>query len=139
MIKKIERFDGEYRWLSNFYRCEIVYGGKVWPSAEHLFQACKTLDYGEREKMRLMRSPGEVKRYARKLALRPDWEKIKIDVMREVVRRKFLNPLLRSKLMLLEGVEIIEGNSWGDRFWGVCEGKGLNWLGRILMDERRKI
>jgi len=139
IMKKIELFRNEFGWLSNFWKVEIWYGGKRWSSVEHLFQACKTLDYEEREKMRLMGSPGDVKRYARKLALRPDWEKIKLDVMRECIRRKFLNPELRVKLLNLKGYELVEGNNWGDKYWGVCNGVGENWLGKILMSERDKI
>lgn len=31
---------------------------------------------------------------------------------------------------------LIEGNTWGDRFWGVCEGFGQNHLGHVLMRVR---
>jgi predicted NAD-dependent protein-ADP-ribosyltransferase YbiA (DUF1768 family) len=30
----------------------------------------------------------------------------------------------------------VEGNSWGDTYWGVCKGKGQNKLGHILMQVR---
>jgi len=29
------------------------------------------------------------------------------------------------------------GNHWGDRYWGVCDGKGENNLGKIQMGIRR--
>lgn len=137
MIKKIMKFDGDYRWLSNFYPVEIMYGKEIWPSAEALYQGLKTVDMKERELMRRMATPGMCKRYGKKLALRPDWEKIKLEVMKEVIRRKFLNPTLRAKLLATGDALLEEGNYWGDRFWGVCEGKGENWLGRILMEERK--
>lgn len=37
--------------------------------------------------------------------------------------------------------ELIEGNTWGDKFWGAVWDKelgwvGQNWLGKLLMEER---
>jgi hypothetical protein len=40
------------------------------------------------------------------------------------------------KLLATEYVELIEGNNWGDTFFGVCNGEGENWLGRLLMNLR---
>ena len=34
---------------------------------------------------------------------------------------------------------LIEGNTWGDRFWGVCGGTGMNHLGRLLMEVREEL
>ena len=36
-------------------------------------------------------------------------------------------------------MELIEGNVWNDTFWGVCNGKGHNHLGKILMKVRDEI
>ena len=33
----------------------------------------------------------------------------------------------------------IEGNTWNDTFWGVCNGQGQNWLGKILMLVRSEL
>lgn len=35
--------------------------------------------------------------------------------------------------------ELIEGNTWGDRIWGVCDGVGENRLGKILMRVRAEM
>lgn len=43
---------------------------------------------------------------------------------------------LAEKLVATSPAELIEGNTWGDRFWGVCNGKGFNHLGRLLMQRR---
>jgi len=54
--------------------------------------------------------------------------------MYEVVSAKFLqNPPLMFKLIHTDDQELIEGNSWGDTYWGVCRGSGQNKLGKILM------
>ena len=89
----------------------------------------------ERERF-LGLSGGRAKRLGR-VELRSDWEEVKIEVMREVLRCKFSqNPDLKAKLIATGDAELIEGNNWNDRFWGVCRGVGQNHLGRLLMELR---
>ena len=46
--------------------------------------------------------------------------------------QKFLqHPHLIEMLLQTGDEELVEGNKWGDRFWGVCKGKGENHLGKI--------
>lgn len=45
----------------------------------------------------------------------------------------------RDQLLATGGVELIEGNDWGDAFWGVCGGYGQNWLGVLLMLVRSEL
>jgi len=134
----IGEFRKQFYFLSNFFASEISYGGKAYPTAEHLFQSLKTTDPQLREKIRLAEKPGDAKRLGRALALREDWESIKLDVMREVLRRKFSNPSLKERLLATGSAELVEGNTWNDTFWGVCDGKGENWLGKLLMELRRQ-
>lgn len=69
--------------------------------------------------------------------LRPDWEKVKIPIMREIkVLQYFQNPEQIWKLMATGERPLIEGNKWHDTFWGVCNGKGENHLGKIQMEIR---
>lgn len=134
---KIAKFSGENAFLSNFFACFIMHDGIMYPSVEHAFQASKTLRLGERHKIADTTTPGDAKRLGRKVTLHPDWEQCKIGVMSELVLYKFAsNPDLRSKLLGTGDAELIEGNTWGDTFWGVCEGEGQNHLGRILMQVR---
>lgn len=73
------------------------------------------------------------------MSLRPDWEYIRVDVMTELVRKKFSQEPLRSQLIATGDAELIEGNWWNDTFWGVCNGVGENNLGKILMKVRDEI
>ncbi len=86
-------------------------------------------------------SPSKAKRLGRGVSLRPNWENIKLQVMKDIVRAKFTqNTDLR--IMLVQGTgdaELIESNDWGDEFWGVCDGKGENHLGKILMEVREEL
>lgn len=139
----IGKFEGKYRFLSNFFEVVIYYDGVAFRSAENAYQASKTADRALQESFQEMR-PADAKRAGRKLTLRED---LKLDSMSEIVHAKFTQHRdLRRRLMDTEDQELIEGNWWHDEFWGVCEclgeklgcgaGNGRNWLGRILMAER---
>lgn len=137
----ITSFDGEYRFLSNFWMAPVEYEGMVYPSSEHAYQAAKTLNKDLRGAFAEITSPGAVKKLGQTIAMRPDWEDVKINVMRDIVTAKFeQNPELMEKLMATKGHELVEGNTWGDTFWGECPlGKGRNELGKILMSIRDDI
>lgn len=135
-MSKIDSFSKEYEFLSNFYSQEITYDGIKYPTNEHAFQAAKTLDLEERKVISSLPTPGQAKRAGRRVSLRPDWEEVKFDVMKEIVILKFINPALKEKLLATGDSELIEGNTWNDRCWGVCKGVGQNNLGRILMEVR---
>lgn len=135
----IVSFDGPNRFLSNFYPCVIVFEGIKYHSAEHAYQASKTNNKDIRYSISLIDTPGQAKRAGRRLVLREDWESVKIDVMREILEEKFSIPELRNKLKNTGKLKLIEGNHWGDTFWGVCNGKGQNNLGKLLMEIRDSI
>jgi ribA/ribD-fused uncharacterized protein len=134
----IDKFDDEYRFLSNFYSCRVIYGGIEYPSSEHAFQAAKSIDLSTRLTVRDLPTASQAKRYGRhKIKLRDDWDELKIDIMRHIVFLKFVQNIdLRDKLIQTSPRELIEGNDWGDTFWGTVNGVGENWLGKILMDIR---
>lgn len=136
---KIDSFSGEHEFLSNFMHSEIEYEGGTYPTVEHAFQAAKTLDKEERKGVREKKTPGQAKRAGRKVKLRPHWDNMKCMVMHNLLVKKFENEYLREKLLATGDAELIEGNTWGDKFWGVCKGEGENNLGRILMKVREKL
>ena len=97
-MKKINSFDGEFAFLSNFYDSEITDGVRKYPTVEHYFQAMKALDNKKRDAIAHASTPGQAKRLGRKTELRKDWESIKIEVMRNALIKKFAIPELRAKL-----------------------------------------
>lgn len=130
----IDRFNGEYAFLSNFHPSTVKLYGRNYPTVEHAFQAAKTLSELERTAIRHATTPGRAKRLGRRCTLRPDWDEIKIDVMDRLLRRKFdPGSNLWHMLQATAPHELVEGNTWNDRFWGVCRGVGQNHLGRLLM------
>jgi len=140
MTEPIKSFQGEHRWLSNFWTCRIVTSWGVFPSVEHAYVAAKTTDENIRREIAALPTPGGVKRFGRTMFIRRDWSVIKLSVMEEAVRAKFMqHPELAAKLRATGNAELIEGNTWGDRFWGVFKGQGENHLGKILMKVREEM
>lgn len=134
----ISSFSGKHEFLSNFSPCSVWMEGVEYSSVEHAYQAAKTTDKTWREKIRLEPSPAKAKRIGRKVPLRPDWDVHRLAVMEALLWQKFLIEPFRT-LLLGTGTEtLVEGNTWGDRFWGVC-GEGENHLGRILMKIRQAL
>ena len=139
-MDRITSFSGQYRWLSNFYPARVVDGGTEFSTLEHAFQAAKTTDVGWRARILAAAGPGDAKRLGRKVPLRRDWEAVKVSVMRGLLVQKFADPDLRDRLLATGDVELVEGNDWGDRFWGESPvGAGQNWLGRLIMSVRNQI
>ncbi len=150
---KIDSFVGAWDFLSNFYLSVVGYEGVKYASVEHAYQAAKTLDLKKREVLSLDFNPnlhpGHAKRIGRKFKLRPDWEEIKISVMRELLIQKFSQLRLGQKLLPTMNAELVEGNWRPDAFWGVCMGRGCgvgphepcgeNHLGALLMEVRSLI
>lgn len=137
MTAPIDSFVGGYEFLSNFYPSTIIYSGEVYSTVEHAYQAAKVIDPMWEERIRTASTPNQAKKIGRRAPLRVTWENDKVAVMRELVHLKFRIPELRERLIETDPAELIEGNWWGDTFWGVCKGKGENMLGMLLMEERR--
>ena len=139
MKDAITEFKGEYRWLSNFWPCLIIKGDYTYPSTENAYQASK---FTETNRVFFTTcSPAKSKERGSKLLALPDnWEAKKIEIMRVLIRQKFRVGTFNAELLIKTGdCLIVEGNSWGDTFWGVCDGKGENHLGRILMTQRENL
>ncbi len=135
-MEKILGFNGNYVYLSNFYKCEVYFEGIKYSSVENAYQSAKTLDVDQRLLISNM-TASESKKYSKNLVIREDWENIKYFIMFDLVFQKFYkNYDLMNKLLLTGDSYIEESNWWGDIVWGVCNGVGENKLGKILMQVR---
>jgi len=132
-------FQGEYRWLSNFSPCLVVLDGETYASTEHAYQAAKTLNLDQRKQIMRMAHASAAKRAGRYVAMRLDWDTVKISVMRNLLQQKFAQTPYRELLLATGNHLIIEGNTWGDVFWGVCLGVGENNLGKLIMEIRASL
>lgn len=135
----INRFRGSHFFLSNFYFCFVNLDGELYPSVEHAYQAAKTLNKSKRFTIQTAKDPATAKRLGRRVSHRRDWKEVKLSVMEGLLKQKFSDGELRQRLINTGNEEIIEGNTWGDTFWGVCNGKGENQLGKLLMKIREEI
>lgn len=138
-MNDIPFFQGKYRWLSNFWPCTILLDGEPYSTVEHAYQAAKTEIIIERIRIRMVSSPGLAKKLGRKVTISFDWDKRKLDVMRFLLIQKFEDKELRDKLIETGDTILIEGNYWGDKYWGVCNYEGENNLGKLLMEIRSNI
>ena len=147
-MRIIDRFTGEYEFLSNFYPSVIWENGINYPTNEHFFQASKTNDRVEKVLVAGASTPGRAKRYGKSMVtLRPDWEVVKEKVMYEGLKKKFADPTLKAKLLATNDAYLEEGNFHCDNHWGVCKcdkcqasgAVGLNRLGILLMKLREDI
>ena len=136
-------FRGGDHFLSNFYPFAVDYDGVTYLTVEHAYQAAKTPPV-HRWRIQAAAHPSDAKRLGRKVPLRQDWEVVKNDVMKGLLRQKFSKAGLAMRLLETGTLVIIEGNNWGDRYWGVCEGSdgrhtGKNVLGLMLMEIREEM
>lgn len=137
---KITEFRGQWTKLSNYSLCSVWFDGHIYNSVEHAYQAAKTLDENERRHIRHLASPNQAKKAGRDATIRPDWDDVKVDIMRQLLEEKFSQEPERSVLLSTGNAELVEGNWWGDQFWGQCPvGVGQNWLGRLLMEIRENL
>ena len=149
----IDCFDGEFRWLSNFY----MYGDGL--SVEHVYQASKPhkdamwiVPEGDQvkhvtwqERILACKTPGAAKRVGQQAPLRKDWDKLRLEVMYNALVEKFNIRQLGDWLVATGEIPLIEGNYWHDNYWGdcfcrKCKGtRGMNHLGILLMRVRKEL
>lgn len=136
---------GPWWFLSNFARSPITIDGITYRTVEHAYQAHKTLDITERRRIAAIPTPGAAKRAGQRVALRGNWERVKLSVMLECLRLKFADPELEDALLSSGDRELIEGNTWHDNTWGNCicprcrATSGQNLLGKLLMQVRSEL
>lgn len=136
-MTKINSFRGKYYFLSNMYPCKVRVAGYIFECSEAAFQACKC-----KEAMpQFVGLDGyAAKKLGRKVNLINNWDNLKLEYMRYVIVYKFSQNKDLAKMLIETGdAELIEENTWGDTYWGVCNGVGENHLGKLLMETRDKL
>jgi len=165
---RIDSFTGVYRFLSNFYLSNVVHYVFNYPSVECAYQSAKSYDFLHKQNCfagfyctnldqaeycsRWAKKAGRMIPTLPKLsssisALRTDWDDVKLSIMKDLLEQKFtaqhsltkFDNQLADMLLSTGQSELIEGNWWGDTYWGVCRGVGENHLGKLLMEIRSKL
>ncbi len=135
-------FAGELAFLSNFdqtpFRMPLL--DVEVASAEHAFNALKTVDPRQQRYVLEAPTPGESKRRGRWVALRRGWDiGGRVWTMQRVLTAKFTVPALSVLLADTGDLRLVETNHWHDQFWGSCfcpqheQIPGTNMLGELLM------
>lgn len=123
-----------------------------WPTVEHFYQAQKfskvddPLAIDAMDRIRTAPAPEEAARIGRTLQrscphlIRPDWNSVKMAVMRAAVVAKMkAHPAVAMLLRSTSGCEVQE-DSPHDAIWGVGrDGDGTNLLGKMFMEIRDEI
>ena len=139
-MNTIESFRDEFFFLSNMYPIDITYKDTQFNSVEKGYQYYKTSSTKEQIKILKCDDPKKCKTIGKSFKhIREDWNQVKLGIMYNLLWLKFNHPPLKEALLLTKGYELIEGNLWGDTWWGVCDGIGENYLGKLLMKVRSEI
>ena len=150
----INEFRGKNLFLSSFFPfvgsertpaeppAPILWKGQSYLTREHLYQAAKTTNLDEVGRIRSASSPALAKYLGKHCTLRPGFVEMQLDIMEQIVTAHFMqHPYLALRLLRTEDQELVEGNCWGDTFWGVDlrtqPAQGLNHLGKIHMKVRK--
>jgi len=139
----INSFKNSWDILSNFNRFSS------WPihyeapfghfDVETPYQAAKTNNWSRKEEIwqvGMNEGPAAAKRLGsdrKKTILRDDWDEVKLPIMIELVQKKFDIPHRKKKLMSTGYAVLVEGNTWNDTYWGICNRRGRNALGILEM------
>jgi ribA/ribD-fused uncharacterized protein len=139
---KIPYYETSYFAFSNFSPHAIVYGGILYPTAEHVFHAAKFTDEKIKEQIRNAKSPLEAYALgqANKTQRLSNWDEVKVDILYQIVKEKVKqHEDVRNALLATADDEIVEENP-NDSFWGNGkDGNGENQMGKILMRIREEI
>ncbi|MBD2666752.1 hypothetical protein B6N60_02950 [Richelia sinica FACHB-800] len=134
-----------YGCFSNFSPHCIEIDGTHWPTVEHYYQAQKFVGSPDAVIIPFIHAastPEEAAALGRcsNYQIRPDWDLVKITVMRAAVFKKFMtHPEIR-QILLVTGDEMLVEDSPRDYFWGCgLDKSGENNLGKILMSVRTEI
>ena len=124
------------RFLSNFSPARVVLSGETYATTEHAFQAAKTDDPAQVAAIQRAQTPADAKRLGRTVTLRLDWKEKELGVMADLISQKFRDATLARRLADTGYAVIVEGNTWYDTTWGICDKQGTNLLGLLLMAVR---
>jgi ribA/ribD-fused uncharacterized protein len=143
VIKFYRSNERPYGVFSNLYPRSIDFEGRIYPTAEHAYQAGKARKLEVRDWILSAPTPALAAMAAHGLytwEVTPNWSDIRFDRMRAVLRSKFEQHADLHQLLLGTGnarlVEAGTVNNAVNRLWGEVNGVGQNMLGIMLMELR---
>lgn len=136
-------YEQDFYVLSNFSSFRVKWKGLSFDTSEHAYHWEKFPDHPAlRNAVRYADSAHESLKIAtaNKMFRRADWDAVKADIMREIIREKARqHEYVRRKLLATGDRELVE-NSWRDDFWGWGPNRdGKNTLGKLWMEVRAEL
>jgi len=138
-------YEQEYYCLSSFSAFSILWCGERFDTLEHLYHFLKfdpRLHPEARRAVQLAPSAHAAFRLSRefKALVRPDWDEVKVSVMRRLIRTKADQHEYVRRKLLDTGDRVLVENSWRDGFWGWGpDERGQNILGELWMELRAEL
>ncbi len=143
-------YEQDFYVLSNFSAFNLRWKGRTFMTSEHAYHWEKFVDYpdawnaGGSIAEQVARAPSAHEAFKAaegcKPRCRPDWDAVKVDIMRSILRAKAeQHEYVRRKLLATGNRELIE-DSWRDDFWGWGPNRdGKNMLGKLWMEIREEL
>lgn len=136
-------YEQDFYVLSNFSAFRVTFEGICHDTSEHAYHYSKfDGDRQAQNAITLSQSAHEAFKIAERYRerRRPDWDAVKVDVMRNILRAKVQqHEYVRRKLLATGDRELVE-NSWRDDFWGWGPNRdGQNMLGKLWMEIRAEL
>lgn len=144
--RQVRFYEQEFYVLSNFSSFNLMWHDILFPTSEHAYHWTKFRHptgqgwlqseiIGAPSGHEAFKIAERNKQYRRK-----DWDDVKVDIMREILRAKAnQHEYVRRKLLETGDRELIE-DSWRDDFWGWGKNRdGQNMLGKLWMEVRAEL
>lgn len=139
----------KYGFASSFASCPngVQCFGLKAPTVEHIYQAMKLPANFAKARQAICRanSPADAKAIGGAIQMRPEWNKVRENVMKQLIRAKFgQNPTLAKQLLATGNEVLVEDAPW-DKYWGSGQSRawdpkrGQNRLGVLLMEFRDRL
>lgn len=146
-LQRVRFYERDFYPLSNFSAFHVTWRGIDFDTSEAAYHwekfnppVYQCSDGGAvRSAILLARSAHDTFKIAEQYRSRrrPDWDEVKVGIMREIIRAKAdQHEYVKRKLLATEDRELIE-DSWRDDFWGWGPNRdGQNMLGKLWMELR---
>lgn len=142
--KQVFFYEQDFYVLSNFSAFAIIWAGLRFATTEHAYHWEKFSGIDNNIALLIRRAPSAHEAFKiaerNKGLRRPDWDAVKVDIMRDLLRAKAKqHEYVGRKLLATGDRELIE-DSWRDDYWGWGPNRdGKNMLGKIWMEVRAEL
>lgn len=135
-------YEQEFYPLSNFSAFNLQWKGLIFATSEAAYHWEKFPGLPIQKDILHAPSAHEAFKLAEKYksARRKDWDDVKVEIMREILRAKAAQHEYVRRKLLETGDRYLCENSWRDDFWGWGPNReGKNMLGKLWMEVRAEL